>query len=88
MTGVSRQRKYCATCQRIVANMRMRKCYAKAKKMPKRAKKYYGDASQCRTCRFWGVLAKGQMFCDYIEICGKMRGCDPSPNCNKYERRA
>ena len=45
--------------------------------------KVRADISQCRTCRFWDNHNK---LCDYLNVTGKLRRCEPSPNCTKYER--
>ena len=43
---------------------------------------------QCRTCKYrWRIPnGEGKYLCDYLEITGHMRPCDPSPDCTAYER--
>ena len=61
-------------------------CGEMMRKEPK-AKNNFGDVTQCKTCRFRGHLPSSPVICcDYTDITGKARLCDPSPNCTKYEK--
>lgn len=82
-------RKYCDTCSRAARRMAARECYKKYKaphkqRMP-RPKAPGPDVSQCRKCVYRGYIGK-TIFCDYIEIAGMTRGCDPSPDCTVFEK--
>ena len=48
------------------------------------------DDTQCRTCEYGkkGIYVnRNQYMCDYWSITGKLRLCEPSPNCEKYKPR-
>ena len=48
------------------------------------------DDTQCRTCEYGkkGIyVCRNQYMCDYWSITGKLRLCEPSPNCEKYKPR-
>ena len=86
MRDVSYLRKYCEKCQRVMKNGRGRRCYARKKKKELKPKANFGDVSQCKTCRFRGHLPSSPVICcDYTEITGQARLCNPSPDCTKYE---
>ena len=85
----SANRKYCDTCSRAAKRMAARKRYKKyiVPNVPRtlRPKAPAPNVSQCRKCVYRGYIGK-TIFCDYIEITGTMRGCDPSPDCVVFEK--
>ena len=42
--------------------------------------------NRCRTCEFSFQISGGKVICDYINIFGYSRGCEPY-ECDKYYRR-
>ena len=44
---------------------------------------------QCKTCKYGWKMRNGtdNYLCDYLEITGHKRPCEPSPNCTVYEKR-
>ena len=82
-----RQRKYCSIecsknyskgTERTTSEKKSR-TYANNKVLASRA-----NTKQCRTCEYW---YDKQSLCDYYTKTGQLRGCEPSPNCTKYERK-
>lgn len=42
---------------------------------------------QCRRC-IYSCILNGGTFCDYLGKTGRVRGCETSPRCKKFKRRA
>lgn len=86
MVMVSSRRKYCDSCQEKVKNESCKVHYKTRKNAPKPVRDIR-DITQCRTCKYSEYLGGGNnIICNYIEVMGHMRGCEPSPNCTKYEK--
>jgi predicted nucleic acid-binding Zn ribbon protein len=77
--------KYCDECAKLMQSQRgdVAKARIKLAKLSQKSGKDYGNTKQCNTCKYWSESFK---WCNYADIMGVPRMCEPSPNCTKYER--
>ena len=82
-------RKYCDACVRTAKWQTSNRFYKKIKSAKAAhkpiPKKVRADVSQCRKCVYRGMIGSN-VICDYLDIVGHMRGCEPSPNCSAFEK--
>jgi len=89
MIHVAHSRKYCNDCRKKAENDRAKIHYKSRKNRVPIVKHtpYYGDFSQCKTCKYRGIMDNSMKFCDYFSIVGQKRPSkEPSPNCTSYEK--
>lgn len=83
--NVVHTRKYCDDCGKNARHKSEKIHYGQKvkRKPPDNKNPHYGDFSQCKSCVYRGMTTGT---CDYYEIVGRRRPCDPSPNCTVYEK--
>ena len=42
------------------------------------------DNEKCKSCSYRGYSPTLGIYCNYLAIANKLRGCDPGEDCNKY----
>ena len=86
MRQVCSRKRLCKACQKESMRISIHYRQGAKKRRLTEALSFRADTTQCRNCIYRAFLGSGKnIICNYIELTGHMRGCEPSPHCEKYK---